>query len=64
MKFSLLLYKYLTVLSGISRNIDNISSYVLLTDNVIIVKRINPKPNAPADIPKINKNVSFFSVVF
>lgn len=63
MKFSLLLYKYFTVLSGMSKNIDNISSYVLFTDKVIIVNNINPKPKAPADIPKIIKNVSFFSVV-
>lgn len=63
MKFSLLLYKYLTVLSGISKNIDNISSCVLFTDNVMIVNSSKPKPKAPADIPKIIKNVSFFSVV-
>jgi hypothetical protein len=52
-KFSLLLYKYLTVLSGISKNIESISSYVLLTDRVMTVKRRTPNPSAPAEIPKI-----------
>lgn len=51
-------------MSGISKNIDNISSYVLFTDNVIIVNNNNPTPKAPADIAKIIINVSFFSVVF
>jgi len=53
MKFSLLLYKYLTVLSGISKNIDSISSCVLLTDRVMTVSSRTPNPRAPAEIPRI-----------